>query len=118
MGVSEVKALQPPTAEQTFLTHCAACHGALGEGDGPVAARIRGPVPNLRTLSRRNGGVFPAAEIASYIDGRNMPPAHGERQMPVWGSVFDTTATLVTDADTAESRIAAIVEYLRALQIQ
>jgi mono/diheme cytochrome c family protein len=118
LGACAARLPRPPSAEETFLTHCAACHGALGEGDGPVAATIRGPVPNLRLLARRNGGVFPADRVASYIDGRDMPSAHGERQMPVWGDVFDTTAAIVIDADAAQDRIAALVEYLRGLQVK
>lgn len=73
-------------------------------------------VPNLRQLSERNDGIFPADAIASYIDGRNLPAAHGNRQMPVWGRVFDTTTRIVTDAESAEQRIAEIVDYLREIQ--
>lgn len=105
-----------PTGAETFATHCAACHGPLAEGDGPVAAAISGTVPNLRTLSQRNGGTFPADAVAAYIDGRDLPAAHGERLMPVWGPIFDTTARIVADAETARQRIAEVVEYLRTLQ--
>lgn len=106
----------PPPAAEAFATHCASCHGLLGEGDGPVAASIRVTVPNLRTLTQRNRGEFPTDAVASYIDGRNLPAAHGDRYMPVWGLVFDTTERLVEDAAGAESRIDAIVGYLREIQ--
>lgn len=106
----------PPTAADTYVTHCASCHGMRGEGDGPVADVIRGTIPNLSTLSRRNGGEFPADRIASYIDGRSLPPIHGSRTMPVWGATFDATTRLVVDAESAGPRIADIVEYLRGLQ--
>jgi hypothetical protein len=75
-------------------------------------------VPNLRQLSARNGGVFPADAVAGYIDGRNLPVAHGGRAMPVWGDVFDTTTRLVRDAERAEQRIADIVELLRDIQYE
>ena len=75
-------------------------------------------VPNLRQLSERNDGVFPADAVASYIDGRAMPAAHGARDMPVWGDVFATTARLVTEAESAEQRIAELVEYLEAIQYE
>ena len=101
---------------ETFATHCASCHGLQGEGDGPVAEVIRVTVPNLRTLSRRNGGEFPAESVASYIDGRSLPASHGDRIMPVWGDVFDATAQLVRGAVAAPSRIDAILIYLRELQ--
>ena len=37
-------------------------------------------VPNLRTLSMRNGGVFPADAVTAYIDGREQRAAHGSRR--------------------------------------
>lgn len=75
-------------------------------------------VPNLRQLSERNDGVFPTDAVAGYIDGRNLPAAHGDRAMPVWGRVFDTTSRIVTDAESAEQRITEIVEYLEAIQYE
>ena len=105
-----------PLGEQTFQTHCASCHGPLAEGDGPTATTLTVPVPNLRTLSQRNGGTFPTDAVASYIDGRTFPAAHGTREMPVWGPVFSATQQLVTDAESSEQRIAGLMTYLRELQ--
>jgi mono/diheme cytochrome c family protein len=104
------------SGQQTFETHCASCHGPLGEGDGPVAATLSVPVPNLRTLAARNGGEFPADRATSYIDGRAMPAAHGGRAMPVWGGVFDATNQLFRGAESSEERIEAVITYLHALQ--
>lgn len=106
------------SGEQTFATHCASCHGASGAGDGPVAATLRTPVPDLRSLCERAGGEFPADRVASHIDGRAMPVAHGARSMPVWGPVFETTQDLVRGAESAGDRIDAILSYLRQLQSQ
>ena len=75
-------------------------------------------VPNLRQLSERNGGVFPTDAVTGYIDGRNLPIAHGGRAMPVWGDVFDTTTRLVRDAEAAEQRITYFVELLREIQYE
>ena len=108
----------PPDAEQSFATHCSSCHGPLGEGDGPMVSVMNIAVPNLRQLSERNDGVFPADAIAGYIDGRNLPVAHGGRAMPVWGDVFDTTTRIMRDAEAAEQRIADIVELLRDIQYE
>lgn len=110
------QAVPPPTGQETFARHCASCHGARGDGTGPVAGVIDGTIPNLTTLSQRNGGVFPADRVASYIDGRSLPPVHGSRTMPVWGATFDATARLVVDAESAGPRVADIVEYLRSIQ--
>jgi mono/diheme cytochrome c family protein len=105
-----------PLGERTFQTHCASCHGASAEGDGPTAAALSVPVPNLRTLSQRNGGEFPTDAIASYIDGRSLPVAHGTRAMPVWGPVFSVTQQLVPGAESPQERIAGLMAYLRQLQ--
>ena len=104
------------SAADTFATHCAACHGPHAEGDGPAAVTLSVPVPNLRTLTQRNGQ-FPAEWVASKIDGRDLPPAHGNRVMPVWGSVFDTTGQLFENAENAEERIDAMIAYLLELQV-
>lgn len=108
--------VQAPTGKQTFETHCAACHGAGGAGDGPVAATLNVPVPNLRLLSERYGGQFPTEVATSYIDGRAMPVAHGNRQMPVWGDTFAVTAQVFRGASSAEQRIEALVAYIEGLQ--
>jgi len=106
----------PPTAGETFTRYCASCHGVRGDGEGPVAAAMSTPMPDLTALARRNGGEFPADRVASYIDGRSLPPAHGSRTMPIWGPAFDPMARRVVDAETAGPRVTELVEYLRALQ--
>jgi mono/diheme cytochrome c family protein len=105
-----------PSGAETFATHCASCHGPRAEGDGPVAATMNVNVPNLRTLSQRNDGQFPTEQVSSYIDGRNLPAAHGDRLMPVWGGVFDTTGRLISGAEDAEQRIDSVIGFLREIQ--
>jgi hypothetical protein len=73
-------------------------------------------VPNLRTLSKRNDGTFSPDAVASYIDGRSLPTAHGTREMPVWGPVFGVTQQLVRGAESPEQRIAGVIAFLRELQ--
>lgn len=108
--------LRPPSGPATYSVHCAACHGRSGAGDGPVAPTLRVQPTDLTTLSQRNGGVFPTERVASYIDGRDLPPAHGSREMPVWGSVFDITGSLIATAGDSAVRIEDLMEYLRELQ--
>jgi hypothetical protein len=74
------------------------------------------PVPNLRTLAQRNGE-FPTEWVASKVDGRDLPPAHGDRAMPVWGAVFDTTGQLFVNAENSEQRIDGLIEFLLELQV-
>jgi len=101
------------SGEQLYFNHCASCHGASAEGDGPVAGVMRITVPNLRNLAERNGGQFPAEAVRAYIDGRTLNAAHGERLMPVWGDVF--LAGAGNDA-AARRRIAALVDFIAGIQ--
>jgi mono/diheme cytochrome c family protein len=39
--------------EALYRAHCAACHGDLGEGDGPAAAGMSPPPANLRWSMQR-----------------------------------------------------------------
>jgi mono/diheme cytochrome c family protein len=110
--------LRSLSGADTFNVHCVQCHGARGEGDGPDAVSRNLAVPNLRTLARRNGGMFPVDAVASYIDGTAMPAAHGNRAMPVWGPVFDTTSQLLEGAESGRQRIDAVIDHLRTLQIE
>lgn len=104
-----------PTGADLFTNHCAACHGADGEGGGPVAAAMRVNVPNLRALATRNGGTFPADGVAAYIDGRELQAAHGDRRMPVWGDVFRGPEQ-GTAQRAVRRRIAGLVAFIETLQ--
>ena len=98
-----------------YFNHCAACHGEYGEGDGSVAATLRVTMPNLRSLAMRNDGVFPADAVTAYVDGREVTPAHGDRQMPIWGDVF-RGAEQGTAERTVRRRIAAVVDLIASIQ--
>ena len=108
-------AADPPKGVELYMNHCAACHGADGEGGGPVAAVMQTTVPNLRTLAQRNGGTFPTDAVTAYIDGRRVKAAHGDRQMPIWGDVFRGPEQ-GTAKRTVRERIAALVEFLKGIQ--
>ena len=103
------------TGARLYLNHCAACHGADGEGSGPVAASMQVSMPNLRTLAQRSDGVFPADAVTAYIDGREVKAAHGDRQMPIWGDVF-RGPDQGTSERTVRRRIAAVVDFIAMLQ--
>src|SRR5690606_9830039 len=73
---------------ELFDRFCAACHGAGGEGNGPVAGTLNVLVPDLTRLAERNDGSFPAMDVRDVVDGRALVVAHGPRTMPVWGYEF------------------------------
>ncbi len=74
------------TGQQLFERHCAVCHGATGEGDGPLAPALTLQPVDLTALSV--DGVFPGQRILSRIDGRDPLVSHGS-PMPVYGEFFD-----------------------------
>jgi len=69
--------------------------------------------------SPRNAGVFPESSTARLIDGRFDLPAHGSREMPIWGArLADTIPGLATGDEVARGRIISLVEYLKSLQVE
>jgi mono/diheme cytochrome c family protein len=113
----------PLSGAELFGQHCSACHGAQADGQGPVAQVMRVTVPELRSLSRRNGGIFPQDSVRAYIDGRELPPAHGDRYMPVWGQVLSFPDGQGEESGAPserriQSRITAIVDFLLTIQYE
>jgi mono/diheme cytochrome c family protein len=106
-------AVLPLDGARIFRNYCAACHGADGQGDGPVAPALKTKVPRLSTLAQRNGGIFPAARVRRIIAGDNVPAAHGSREMPIWGPIFHQ---IEYDQDLGYVRLQNVTEYLNTLQ--
>jgi mono/diheme cytochrome c family protein len=117
--VSYIESIQAPSTgsqdlgRQLFRTHCAACHGATGRGNGPMAEQLRRTPPDLTKYTARNGGVFPRERVNRIVDGRDVP-SHGDRDMPVWGDVFRQVGR--GSAGDVNRRVEAIVRYLEAIQ--
>ncbi|MFC4308482.1 c-type cytochrome [Steroidobacter flavus] len=118
-------AAQPTQREVTsmsglemYQSSCASCHGVGGEGDGPVAPLVKIHVADLTRIAHRHGGEFPAEDVHRTIDGRFEHPAHGPRDMPVWGWQFYRSETMNDPAERArvDALIDRLVEYLRTIQ--
>ena len=113
--------LPSPPADQSysgselFKTYCAACHGTSAHGDGPLAANMKKPPPDLTQFAARNGGTFPFALVAQIIDGRQPVKGHGGPDMPVWGDAF-RASRLGSSEESVQARIKALVEYLERIQ--
>jgi mono/diheme cytochrome c family protein len=106
--------IKPVTAsdgKQMFSSYCAVCHGAEAKGNGPAAASLTKTPADLTRISARNGGTFPAVKVQRYIQGLDEIPAHGTRDMPMWGDLFRSL-----NPDAAQIRVAALTEYLKSLQ--
>ena len=83
-----------------------------GKGGGPLSGELRTTPSNLTLLAKNNGGVFPAKVLYEIIDGRKTIRAHGSYEMPVWGNVFSR------EPKFAQTRILAIVDYLKIIQVK
>jgi mono/diheme cytochrome c family protein len=108
-----VRAIGSVQGRDNFDAYCAACHGRDAKGNGPAASALKGPIPDLTTIARRNRGKFDGLAIERVISGsdRNMA-AHGSLDMPVWGPVFRTAQS---DA-SASVRLANLVKFLESIQ--
>lgn len=106
------------TGEENFQRYCAACHGAGGRGDGPVASAIFKTVPDLTLIAERRDGKFPRQMISNAIDGRWEIDAHGTRMMPVWGYEFWVNEGAGEFSDMGVSVILdGLVDYLQSIQV-
>lgn len=103
---------------EMYQSFCASCHGVGGEGDGPVAPLVKIHVPDLTRIAQRDGGEFPTEDVRRTIDGRFDRPAHGPRDMPVWGWQFYRSETLKDPVERArvDALIDRLVQYLRTIQ--
>ena len=106
-----------------FLSRCAACHGAGAQGDGPMAALISIPVPNLTQLAARNGGEFPRVRVVQTIDGRVLPRGHGgDGPMPVFGPILGGGSAVLDGPDgtaiQTKGDVVNIMLYLQGIQAE
>jgi mono/diheme cytochrome c family protein len=107
------------TGKQDFEKNCASCHGQDGKGHGEALYVIPGiKPPDLTTLARNNGGVFPADQAYQSIDGRAGIPSHGRFDMPFWGTTFQQEGKEFTPESEAKAkeRISNIVSYIKSIQ--
>ena len=106
--------IQSLDGKSLFQAYCASCHGIGGTGDGPAAAALKRTPPDLTRIRERNGGNFPAAKIENVISGEEIvTPAHGSREMPIWGPIFGQIAW---DQDLGKVRIYNLTRYIESLQ--
>jgi mono/diheme cytochrome c family protein len=118
-------AAQPPripgetvsAGQQYFMRYCSACHGVTGRGDGPAAPALRTPPADLTRVAQRRDGRFPVAEITALIDGRTVVPAHGSREMPIWGERFgEMGGGGSVGEEVVRGNLLVLIEYLQSIQ--
>jgi mono/diheme cytochrome c family protein len=107
----------------SYRLYCASCHGASAKGDGSVAKFLKVPPADLTMLSQKYGGILPEERLREIIDGREEVRAHGRREMPIWGDVFqsplsDTEETEESGSERAERKIEELIVFLRTIQTE
>jgi mono/diheme cytochrome c family protein len=111
---SAVTPTSPASGEEMFKAYCAPCHGIAGKGDGPAAPALKKAPANLSELTQRNGGKFPELKVFGAIKGDVNTPAHGSKDMPIWGSVFQSLSH--GDQGQIQLRISNLTKYIESLQ--
>ncbi len=103
--------------KQEYLDHCAVCHGVDATGNGPAASALRVAPADLTRIAERRGGEFPESDMAWIIDGRFESPAHGTREMPIWGVHLGEGWPRNEEGDAVvRGRIHTLVAYLKSIQ--
>ena len=78
----------PSSGVEMYKAYCASCHGTDGRGGGPAAAALKGEIPDLTQLAKKNNGKFEFEHVSQIVLGDSLVPAHGNKEMPVWGPAF------------------------------
>lgn len=112
-----IQPTSPASGKQMYATYCTSCHGADATGNGPAAAAMKIPPPNLTTLSKKNGGVFPADRVQAVLKFGVMTPAHGSADMPVWGDLLRTLQSTSPNTEmVVNQRVNNLTNYLKQIQ--
>lgn len=104
----------PASGAEMYVNYCATCHGKTGKGDGPAASALKVAPPDLTLLAHNHQGKFPWASVKQAIAGDANLPAHGSKDMPVWGPVFRSLSH--GDQSVVQLRIDNLTKYLESLQ--
>jgi mono/diheme cytochrome c family protein len=99
-----------------FVHYCASCHGTSGGGDGPAAINRETPLPDLRTLTKRYQGKFPAGYVGALLKFRRTRASHGSVEMPVWVTRFKSLDPV--NDPTGQRHVDDVIMYIRSLQLK
>ncbi|MGD0215175.1 MAG: c-type cytochrome [Terriglobales bacterium] len=109
-----MKATSPVSGKEMYTAYCAVCHGTDGKGGGPAAAALKIPPSDLTQLSKSNGGKYPSLKVEASIRGESPLPAHGSKEMPVWGTLFWNMSN--GHEGEVQQRVANLTRYIESLQ--
>jgi mono/diheme cytochrome c family protein len=106
-------ALPASSGAEMYRWLCAGCHGATGKGDGPALSSLKDAPTDLTQLTKTHNGKFPSLHLTNMLDKEPGSPAHGSKEMPVWGTSFRGSGE---EPNVVRLRIRNLVDYLKTLQ--
>jgi mono/diheme cytochrome c family protein len=109
-----IKPISATNGPEMYKAYCAVCHGIDGKGHGPAAEVLKVPPPDLTTLAKMNGGKYPFDHVTSTIRGEVRLPAHGSKEMPVWGVPFWSLSQ--GHSSEVQLRVTNLSKYIESLQ--
>jgi len=104
---------------ELFQLHCATCHGATAEGNGPMAAILTLQPADLTALASGNDDVFPVRRAVARIEGTDPLVAHGS-PMPIYAPLFGAWKVRIRDENgdnlPTSRPVRDLVDYLTTIQ--
>ena len=130
----EMRPIASVNGKDVYKAYCAGCHGDDLKGNGPWAAGMKVPPPDLTTYAVRHGGQFNAGGLQDYINGRNRTPRtmsdlaesqHAKEtgegaavlpSMPAFEPIFG--AHYPQDVNERRMRMTNLVAYIKSQQVK
>ena len=109
-----IRSTSPVSGKEMYKAYCAVCHGIDGKGGGPAASALKVPPTDLTLLGKNNGGKYPALKVSSSIRNESDLPAHGSKEMPVWGTLFWSMSS--GHEGEVQQRVGNLTKYIEFLQ--
>jgi len=109
-----IKPTSAASGQQMYRAYCAVCHGIDGKGKGPAAEALRVAPADLTALAEKNSGKYPALKVSAVLRGESGVPAHGSKEMPIWGKLFWSMSG--GHESEVQQRIANLNKHIESLQ--
>lgn len=101
-----------------YEQYCMGCHGPDANGGGELEPLLTVTPPDLTMLNAKYNGAFPEETIRKMVDGREIVPAHGTREMPIWGNIWVTVDGDTLDEAIVNRRVSNLITYLKSIQVE
>ncbi|MEP2683466.1 MAG: cytochrome c [Sulfitobacter sp.] len=103
--------------QRVYAKECAACHGARGEGAGPMSLQLDVVPPDLAGLKQRNDGYFPREFVSRFVMGQ-LAKDDPASPMPDFSAVGlrHVYPNGGADGEVLETDFADLLDYLEAIQ--